>query len=239
MADPQPSPLSAEEKAARAASFGGAAVHYERYRQGPPLEAAEWILPTGARTVVDLGAGTGALSRLLIGRVDKVIAVEPDARMRSVLTEMVPDVRAVEGRGGVDATSGRLRRRGDRIVVVALGRSRAGPARGWTCACARRRPGGDRVRHRSRRRVHRRGTGDVAWQRGRREQQRIVSGRAEPCRALCCGERSGRDDPGARDPTRGSVRSARADSVDVECRAERRRTYRAARHLQLGPSHGG
>ncbi len=49
--------------------------------------------------VVDLGAGTGALSRLLVGRADEVVAVEPDDRMRAVLTESVPGVRAVAGRG--------------------------------------------------------------------------------------------------------------------------------------------
>ena len=53
----------------------------------------------GSHTVVDLGAGTGALSRLLVGRADEVVAVEPDARMRAVLTDAVPGVRAVEGRG--------------------------------------------------------------------------------------------------------------------------------------------
>jgi SAM-dependent methyltransferase len=111
VADPQPVHLPADEKARRAASFGGAADHYERFRPGPPLEAVEWILPERARTVVDLGAGTGALSRLLVGRVEEVIAVEPDARMRRVLAEAVPGARAVEGRaesmplpdGSVDA----------------------------------------------------------------------------------------------------------------------------------------
>jgi SAM-dependent methyltransferase len=49
--------------------------------------------------VVDLGAGTGALTRLLIDRADEVVAVEPDDRMRSVLTAEVPRARAVMGRG--------------------------------------------------------------------------------------------------------------------------------------------
>jgi SAM-dependent methyltransferase len=99
MAENQSAELTVEQKAERAASFGGVADHYERFRPGPPLEAVEWILPERARRVVDLGAGTGALSRLLVDRVDEVIAVEPDARMRSVLTDAVPGVRAVEGRG--------------------------------------------------------------------------------------------------------------------------------------------
>ena len=96
---PEPSPLSAETKAARASSFGGAASLYERYRPGPPVEAVEWVLPERVGTAVDLGAGTGALTRLLVGRADEVVAVEPDDRMRAVLAEAVPGARAVAGRG--------------------------------------------------------------------------------------------------------------------------------------------
>jgi SAM-dependent methyltransferase len=96
---PEPTPLSPETKAARASSFGGAATLYERYRPGPPVQAVEWVLPQPVRTVVDLGAGTGALTRLLVGRADEVVAVEPDDRMRAVLAEAVPGARAVAGRG--------------------------------------------------------------------------------------------------------------------------------------------
>jgi SAM-dependent methyltransferase len=49
--------------------------------------------------VVDLGAGTGALTRLLIDKADEVVAVEPDDRMRAILVERVPGVRALSGRG--------------------------------------------------------------------------------------------------------------------------------------------
>jgi SAM-dependent methyltransferase len=55
--------------------------------------------PTRVGRVVDLGAGTGALTRLLAARADEVVAVEPDERMRSVLIEEVPGVRALAGRG--------------------------------------------------------------------------------------------------------------------------------------------
>jgi SAM-dependent methyltransferase len=61
--------------------------------------AVEWILPARVATVVDLGAGTGALSRLLLDRAEDVVAVEPDDRMRAVLAEEVPGARAVTGRG--------------------------------------------------------------------------------------------------------------------------------------------
>jgi len=106
VSDPDPveldvplSHLAPEDKAERAGSFGGAASHYERYRPGPPLAAVDWLLPTKVARVVDLGAGTGALTRLLTDRADEVVAVEPDDRMRSVLTDQVPGIRAVMGRG--------------------------------------------------------------------------------------------------------------------------------------------
>jgi SAM-dependent methyltransferase len=93
------SDLAPHEKATKAASFGGVASHYERFRPGPPLAALEWVVPGHVERMVDLGAGTGALTRLLVDRADEVVAVEPDARMRWVLTEEVPGARAVEGRG--------------------------------------------------------------------------------------------------------------------------------------------
>ena len=103
MSDPAlPPPLShlpTEEKARRAASFGAIADHYERYRPGPLPAAVEWFLPSPVSLVVDLGAGTGALTRLLTGRAEEVVAVEPDDRMRAVLTDQVPGVRAVQGYG--------------------------------------------------------------------------------------------------------------------------------------------
>jgi len=93
------SELPKEEKMQRAGSFGTVAAHYERYRPGPPIEAVDWLLPERVGRIVDLGAGTGALTRLLIDKADEVVAVEPDDRMRAVLTEELPGARAVIGRG--------------------------------------------------------------------------------------------------------------------------------------------
>jgi SAM-dependent methyltransferase len=91
--------LAPEEKAKRANVFGQVASQYERFRPGPPLAVVEWLLPSHVDRVVDLGAGTGALTRLLIDRADEVVAVEPDDRMRAILVEQVPGVRALSGRG--------------------------------------------------------------------------------------------------------------------------------------------
>ena len=68
-----------------------------RYRPGD--DRFDWVLPTNAVDVLDLGAGTGAVTRLLRARAPgKVVAVEPDARMRAVLVRRVPDVLAVGAR---------------------------------------------------------------------------------------------------------------------------------------------
>ncbi len=45
MPEPESTPLTTEQKAERAGSFGGAASHYERYRPGPPVQAVDWVLP--------------------------------------------------------------------------------------------------------------------------------------------------------------------------------------------------
>ncbi len=97
--DADPLSLTPEAKAARASSFGDAATHYERFRPGPPEAAVEWVLPGHVRRIVDLGAGTGGLTRRLVGRADEVVAVEPDDRMREVLQQAVPEARALAGRG--------------------------------------------------------------------------------------------------------------------------------------------
>lgn len=89
----------ADDEVLRAESFGGIASHYERYRPGPPVEAVDWLVPERVRRIVDLGAGTGLLTRLLTDRAEEVVAVEPDDRMRGVLAERVPDATAVSGRG--------------------------------------------------------------------------------------------------------------------------------------------
>jgi SAM-dependent methyltransferase len=62
------------------------AGEYDRLRPGPSPEALDWLLPPDATDVLEIGAGTGILTRLLIDRVPHVTAVEPDERMRAVLT---------------------------------------------------------------------------------------------------------------------------------------------------------
>lgn len=80
-----------------AGSFGRAAGEYERARPGYPEEAVDWLLPAGARTVLDLGAGTGKLTRSLAARGLDVLAVEPSVEMRETLAAALPGVRALAG----------------------------------------------------------------------------------------------------------------------------------------------
>jgi SAM-dependent methyltransferase len=88
-----------EEKKTRSGSFGDVASTYERFRPGPPEAAITWMLPDSPATVVDLGAGTGAMTKDLVGRVDRIIAVEPDDRMRGILAGNLPQVTALRGTG--------------------------------------------------------------------------------------------------------------------------------------------
>jgi SAM-dependent methyltransferase len=72
----------------RSQSFGAIAEQYNSYRPGPPAEVADWITPRLCHVAVDIGAGTGALTKHLVTRAQEVYAVEPDERMASVLIRL-------------------------------------------------------------------------------------------------------------------------------------------------------
>lgn len=81
----------------RSLSFGEEAAAYERGRPSYPPEAIDWLLPPGARTVLDLGAGTGKLTIRLAERGLDVIAVDPIPEMLEVLSASLPDTPALLG----------------------------------------------------------------------------------------------------------------------------------------------
>jgi SAM-dependent methyltransferase len=83
----------------QATSFGNVADNYDRVRPGPAPAALDWLVPANCEVAVDLAAGTGLFTRALLGRAARVIAVEPDARMRDVLARRSPEIDVREGWG--------------------------------------------------------------------------------------------------------------------------------------------
>ena len=90
---------SEEQRQRQANSFGAAAGAYERGRPPYPLEAVAWLVPEEARAVVDLGAGTGKLTRALRAPGREVVGVEPSAGMREQFARVLPGVRVLDGTG--------------------------------------------------------------------------------------------------------------------------------------------
>jgi SAM-dependent methyltransferase len=97
--------------------FGRSAESYERSRPSYPADAVAWLaerirLGPGT-TVIDLAAGTGKLTRLLLPTGATVIAVEPVDQLRDQLKAAVPGVEARAGYaermplpdGGADAVT--------------------------------------------------------------------------------------------------------------------------------------
>jgi SAM-dependent methyltransferase len=74
---------------------------YERARPGYPPEAVGWTADRldlrSGRTVLDLGAGTGKLTRALVETGAEVLAVEPGDAMRAELLRVLPEVPALRG----------------------------------------------------------------------------------------------------------------------------------------------
>ena len=79
-------------------AFADVAGAYERGRPGYPEDAVRWLVGDEPRDVVDLGAGTGKLTRALVALVHRVTAVEPLDEMRAELDAAVPDASTLAGR---------------------------------------------------------------------------------------------------------------------------------------------
>ncbi|GHJ46435.1 putative methyltransferase [Catellatospora sp. TT07R-123] len=92
-------------------SFGAAAQTYARARPTYPRAALAWALGDTPRRVVDLGAGTGQLTRVALAAGHEVTAVEPDPDMRAEFTRTTPGAACLAGSaeaiplpdGGADA----------------------------------------------------------------------------------------------------------------------------------------
>ena len=72
---------------------------YERGRPGWPTESVRIPALPPTATVLDLGAGTGKLTRLLLSAFDRVVAVEPAEAMRRLLVGLCPEAETLPGNG--------------------------------------------------------------------------------------------------------------------------------------------
>ncbi len=79
-------------RAVRAASFGAAATVYEKARPGYPEDAVRDLLGADPLDVLDLGAGTGKLTRSLLAQGHRVLAVDPSEGMLAELARVLPGV---------------------------------------------------------------------------------------------------------------------------------------------------
>ncbi|MGH3020073.1 MAG: class I SAM-dependent methyltransferase [Gaiellaceae bacterium] len=86
---------------AAARGFAQAAGAYERGRPGYPPAAVERLCDVlgvaPGRAVLDLAAGTGKLTRLLVATGAELVAVEPVEQMRAALSRALPEVTALAG----------------------------------------------------------------------------------------------------------------------------------------------
>ncbi len=63
---------------------------YERGRPTYPTDAVQWMLGDQPRSVLELGAGTGKLTRVLVALGHDVHATDPDPAMLAVLETQLP-----------------------------------------------------------------------------------------------------------------------------------------------------
>jgi SAM-dependent methyltransferase len=86
------------ESAEFARSFGSRASSYQRMRPSYPQAAVDFVLhgrPPGR--LLDVGAGTGKLTQVLLEHTDQVVAVEPDPQMRVEFAQALPTVELLAG----------------------------------------------------------------------------------------------------------------------------------------------
>jgi SAM-dependent methyltransferase len=89
--------VNRDERRGRATSFAAVADAYERSRPGYPVEAVRWLTGEAPLDVVDLGAGTGKLTRTLVAMGHRVTAVEPLPEMLAHVSAAAPEATVFVG----------------------------------------------------------------------------------------------------------------------------------------------
>jgi SAM-dependent methyltransferase len=82
---------------ARRTSFGSVAADYAALRPGYPAGAVISLLGMRPLRVLDLGAGTGLLTEVLVAAGHEVVAVDPSAEMLGQLRARLPQVETATG----------------------------------------------------------------------------------------------------------------------------------------------
>ncbi len=93
MSDEQSPGDGAERQPDWAHSFGGVAEAYERGRPTYPPDAVRWMLGDQPQIVLELGAGTGKLTRVIADLGHDVHATDPDEAMLHILERVMPGIR--------------------------------------------------------------------------------------------------------------------------------------------------
>lgn len=102
-------------------NFDPVAKLYERRRPTYPDAAVDWLATRlridASSAVLDLGAGTGKLTRALVPRAARVVAVDPGTQMLAELRRTVPGAEAILG------TAEEIPLRDDGVDAVVCGQS--------------------------------------------------------------------------------------------------------------------
>jgi ubiquinone/menaquinone biosynthesis C-methylase UbiE len=103
--------------------FTGKVAAYERYRQRYPTNEIlthlrSWCSLTPDWTIADVGAGTGMLTEVFLANGNQVIAIEPNAEMRTACEQLSSPLLKV-----VDATAESTGLPDNSVEMVAAGRA--------------------------------------------------------------------------------------------------------------------
>lgn len=88
--------MNATDPPTQALSFGSVADAYDRARPAYADEAVRWLAGGDSLRVLELGAGTGKLTRSLVDHGHHVIATDPIPEMVRHLSANVPEARVVQ-----------------------------------------------------------------------------------------------------------------------------------------------